>query len=164
MRSFPFLAAAALAVVLPSCSSGANSPAVSSIPGATSIAPQAVEIQITVLHKAAKCSEPLYACVDITAGGSGPYVEWSACDGKQCSSKYDLVPHDVLVSRKTGLKAKHLRSAWSPKTGNPTEQQITETKPIKASREPQYDDITYACYVHQPKSCSLDYEIGLIPK
>jgi len=166
MRHILFLASAASAVALalPACSSAGNSPTFSNVAGVTPTTRQAVAIQITVLHKAAKCPEPLYACVDISAGSSGPYVKWAACNAEQCSSKYDLVPHDVLVSRKTGLKAKDLRSKWSPKTGNPTEQEITETKPIKASKEPQFDDITYACYLHQPKSCSPDYEIGLIPR
>ena len=165
MRPDPFLfSALTIALVLPACSSTGSSPAFSGLSSPTAATRQAVEIQITVLHPAAKCPEPLYACVDISAGGSGPYVKWSACNAEQCSSQYDLVPHDVLVSRKSGLKAKDLRSTWSPKTGNPTEQQITETKPIKASKEPQFDDITYACYVHQPKTCSIDYEIGLIPK
>jgi len=158
------LAAFVAAFALSACSSAGNWPAISSAPDLNAKTRQGVEIQITVLHPA-KCPEgPWYACVDISPGGSGPYVKWSACDGSKCSSQYDLVPTDIIDSTKSGLEAKNLRSTWTPKEGNPTEQQISEIKPVKKSKHVQFVDITYACYVHDPKSCSSTYEVGLIPQ
>lgn len=163
MRRILLLPSIALAatVSLTACSMPGNSQSWNSTGFAPTARHAAPVIQITVLHPV-RCPASRYACVDISDGGSGPYVKWSACSSGRCSPK--LVPHTELVSRKTGLKAKWLSSRWSPNPGNPMEQRIREKHPIKPSKEWQFDDIVYACYANNPTSCSPTYTIGLIPR
>lgn len=161
MRWIPRLASTALVTFSLAACSAPGVPSWTSTDSAAITHRTAPGIQISVIHPV-KCPASRYACVDISAGGSGPYVKWSACSNGKCSPK--LVPHSELVSRKTGLKAKWLSSMWSPNPGNPTEQRIKERRPIKPSKEWQFDDIVYACYANNPTSCSPIYTIGLIPR
>jgi len=155
----------ALSLTLPACSSGNSSVT----PGGSALTPtarQSIEIKITVFHKAhtSECHPSLYyACVYIAPGSSGPYVEFSACTGKTCSSQYDMVGKQDYYSIKTGKPSKDLSLAWSPDPGNPTDQRITEVKTQKPSKYVQFMDSVSECYSRYPSQCTRSYNIGLIP-
>jgi hypothetical protein len=108
-------------------------------------------------------SKYLY-CVDITPSSSGPYVCFSSsssCGGSQQSPPY--YAYGIIVSLKDKPTRK-LSEYWDPFPGNPTDQYIVETKPLKASKRVKYVDQVYVCLEPSGGSCGAISYIGLIPQ
>ena len=157
-----------LAVALQGCAGGAIGPTSGSpVSSALRMGGDSYLMMASAVTPITKnCPKSKYAfCIAVSSSTTGPYIEWSACNGSNCPPSYDLALNNAFY-KKTGVPLKPNKLGWTyaPEPGNPTYIYINEkNRPIKPSHgKVKIVGKTQACLASNPSDCSGWITYGII--
>jgi len=166
LENAKLVATVVLIAALQGCA-GTVLPRGSDVPGGQSATKHAsyVLAVVAVNPVTKNCPRTKYQfCIAVSASNTGPYIEWSACNGSDCPPSQAIAPNNAFYTKK-GLPLKPNRLVWNSSGGaNPSYIYIDEKKKPYPSSHGHVRLVgqTQACYVSDPSDCSAWVTYGIM--